>query len=147
MLGVYGSFALAAFIELHGFVTVTINCQPVSMNEIIVNVKYSEISGYANDLCWNGKRINVTKFGKNNCSDIETGNVNWSGDPDDIDPRRVVDNLPKLIFLFGMFFLLPRFIWDNQVGGILQSYIKHIKFIISLIKNKCEKIPNEGKSV
>ena len=143
MFGVYGSFALAAFIQLQGFVTDTIVCQPVSMNKSN-NVKYSEISSFADKFCWASERINATG---NSCSDIEHGNVNWNGDPDGPDPRRAVDHLPKLIVCIGLLFLLPKFIWDYQVGGILKSYIKHIQSIISLIKNKCENIPYEGKSI
>ena len=165
-MGVYGSFALAAFIQLQPRFTDRLVCTQSAFPNETNYIKYKEISSYVNQFCWRADRITkkytrydypVTLFGyqlpynntyydtvKRDCSNIETGNVDWDGDPNTIDPRRVVDDLPKDLVVIGILFMLPRLFWNYTVGAQLQSYLKYIQLLISIIKNKCEKIPIEG---
>ena len=171
-MGVYGSFALAAFIQLQPRFTDRLVCtQTVFQNETNY-IKYNEISSYVNQFCWRADRVNKEKllytyndttvindttspfFGfenntkyywkKADCSNIEAGNVDWNGGPHAIDPRQVVDNLPQDLVIIGIMFMLPRLFWNYTVGAQLQSYLKYIQMLILIIKNKCEKIPIEG---
>ena len=71
------------------------------------------------------------------------GTVNWFSD-DLLDSREMIDTLPRILFLFAMLFLIPRFYWNYKVGGILQSYLRYMLELIQILKGKLEKIPNAG---
>ena len=61
-----------------------------------------------------------------------------------VDSRETIDFLPKYLLLFGLLFLIPRFYWDHQVGGTLQSYLKYMADLIDIIKFNLSNVAKEG---
>ena len=67
--------------------------------------------------------------------------MEWSSEHSDdaLDSRWIIDNLPKVLFLFTILFSLPRYFWDSYVGGSLKSYLQYMLHIIDVIKSRLEK--------
>lgn len=135
--GFYGSLLTAGYIIATDKLNGHIVCRPCT----------AEISGKINNHSKSFKPIE--EFIKHYClvtNDVTIYNETAPGMESTFttgiqDPRQIIDWLPRILVIFAGLHLIPKIYWEQTVGKILKNYLSHMANLITIIKEKCGKIP------